>query len=467
MQDAGRGARGTYMAALVASLVLAACGGSGSEAADASAGTEMAIAAASSDALVTSDAAQPSAADPGVFLSDGSLAQQRAQALHAGTDDDAPPPVNEAAVEVGEFLFKDVNLSAGGRQACATCHDETSGHADAPGTRLPLGGPDLNLPGMRSSMTVRYLNLAPPFRLSHHGTPSGGFLWDGRADDRFEQVFHDGPFFNAVEQALPGDARNPQALTDRVRAAEYWPQLEALYADRPDKIDSDRKLFRQIAKLIEIYQRDDEDYNLFDSKFDAVVAGQATFTAEEQRGWQIFNDRRRGNCVACHSASLNDPQSLFTNFGYSALGVPRNHEGPLNADAAFFDLGLCARQKASTNTTADHAVRKARYCGLFKTPTLRNVERTAPYFHNASVDTLEQAVRFHFERDTQPAKWYRKADGSLDSAYNDLPQRYRGNLATGRPFNGRWQPSDVDMADLLAFLRTLNDADQTEPLPAR
>jgi cytochrome c peroxidase len=144
--------------------------------------------------------------------------------------------------------------------------------------------------------------------------------------------------------------------------------------------------------------------------------------------------------------------------------VPRNHEGPKNADPGFFDLGLCARQKASTNPVDDSAIRKARYCGLFKTPTLRNVERTAPYFHNASIATLEDAVRFHFERDRLPAKWYRKADGSPDQAYNDLPQRYNGNLARGKPFNGSWQPSDADVADLMAFLRTLNDADQTEPL---
>ena len=106
-----------------------------------------------------------------------------------------------------------------------------------------------------------------------------------------------------------------------------------------------------------------------------------------------------------------------------------------------------------------------RYCGLFKTPTLRNVERTAPYFHNASVASLENAVRFHFERDTQPSKWYKKNDGSLDQRYNDLPWYYQGNLARGKPFDGFYRPSNQDIADLLAFLKTLNDADQTEPLP--
>ena len=220
-----------------------------------------------------------------------------------------------------------------------------------------------------------------------------------------------------------------------------------------------------MAGLLETYQRGDADYDLFDSKFDQVKAGSASFSAAEQRGWALFNDSKRGNCVSCHSASLGAGTALFTNFGYGALGVPRNHAGPKNADQAYFDLGICAREKAVTNTISDLLVKLLpRYCGLFKTPTLRNVERTAPYFHNAGVQTLEAAVRFHFERDSQPSKWYRKADGSADARYNDLPRICQGNLAQGLPFNGSFKPTTSDIADLMAFLKTLNDADQTEPV---
>ena len=84
-----------------------------------------------------------------------------------------------------------------------------------------------------------------------------------------------------------------------------------------------------------------------------------------------------------------------------------------------------------TNTVADSALKKARYCGLFKTPTLRNVERTAPYFHNGAVRRLEDAVRFHFERDVQPESWFRKADGTVDVPYNDLPAAYRRRFLRG------------------------------------
>ncbi len=64
-------------------------------------------------------------------------------------------PVALRPVDVGSFLFKDVNLSASGKMACATCHAEGFGRADAPGVKLPLGGANLDLSGMRSSPTVR------------------------------------------------------------------------------------------------------------------------------------------------------------------------------------------------------------------------------------------------------------------------------------------------------------------------
>lgn len=454
----------------VSLALLAACGGGADEAESSeSAGQKVALGVApAATAMEASQDAQREPADEVLLDASGRLA------VHGAVNRTRPaePPNlanNPAAVEVGEFLFKDTRLSASGRMSCASCHAETFGHADAPGTRLPLGGKNLDQAGHRSSMTARYLNLTPPFRFRADGTPKGGFLWDGRADDRFEQVFHGGPFFNAVEMALPGSALEPSAVTDRVRSAPYWPALQALYGNQPGLIDSDKKLFEQISILLEVYQRDDDDYNLFDSKYDQVQAGTASFTAAEARGFAIFKDSNRGNCLSCHSTAPRGDRAsrLFTNFGYAALGVPRNHEVPASADARHFDLGLCAREKASTQAGSDELVRQARYCGLFKTPTLRNVERTAPYFHNASISSLEDAVRFHFERDSNPQRWYRKADGSPDRAYNDLPRRYHGNLATGRPFSGQYRASDRDIADVVAFLKTLNDADQTEPLPRR
>jgi cytochrome c peroxidase len=242
-----------------------------------------------------------------------------------------------------------------------------------------------------------------------------------------------------------------------VRAADYYADLKALYKE--NEVDSDEDLFARITELISIYQRDDADYNLFDSRFDKSLLSPQVLTSSERRGLAIFNDSNRGNCMTCHSASGAKP--LFTNFGYTAIGAPRNHEGPKNVDPAYFDLGLCMRERAKSEEKKRGASND-RYCGMFKTPTLRNIAQTAPYFHNGSVSTLEAAVRFHFERDTQPSKWYKRADGSVDSAYNDLPAKYQVNLSRGKPFSGSYSPTDAEVADLVAFLKTLTDADQID-----
>ena len=359
----------------------------------------------------------------------------------------------DPAVDAGEFLFKDVNLSASKKMACATCHNEQAGHADSAGTKLPMGGPSLMASGMRSSPTVRYLNTNGEFSINKAGVPSGGFTWDGRANSRKEQA--GAPFFEHQEMALPGSMEEPGALTALVRAAAYFPLIQNLF--KPNDINTDAKLFDKITTLLSLYQRDDADYNLFDSRYDNYLANTVQLSPAELRGLELFKDVNRGNCASCHTAA--GPKPLFTNFGYAALAAPRNHEGPLNANASYFDLGLCMRERALKESKKLEAS-DARYCGMFKTPTLRNIDRTAPYFHNASVTTLESAVRFHFERDTQPTKYYRQANGSADRAYNDVPLQYQPNIARGKPFNGSYTPTDSEINDLVAFLKTLTDADQ-------
>lgn len=411
---------------------LAACGGGGGSASPASANGAMQGATAS-EAVSNSELL-------------ASLASSR-------TGDKLGNLPVDPAVDAGEFLFKDVNLSASKQMACVTCHTENSGHADAAGTALPMGGPSLLTAGMRSSPTTRYLNENGAFRINNAGVPSGGFTWDGRADSRKEQA--GAPFFEHQEMALSGSVDEPSALTALVRAAAYFPVIQNLY--KPNDINTDAKLFDKITTLLSLYQRDDADYNLFDSRYDQYLNQTAALTPAEMRGMALFKDVNRGNCASCHSA--DGPKPLFTNFGYAALAAPRNHAGPLNANPAYFDLGLCMRERAK-NEDRKRAASDARYCGMFKTPTLRNIDRTAPYFHNASVTTLEAAVRFHFERDTQPAKYYRQANGAVDRAYNDLPAQHLPNIARGRPFNGSYSPTDADISDLVAFLKTLTDADQ-------
>ncbi len=103
---------------------------------------------------------------------------------------------------------------------------------------------------------------------------------------------------------------------------------------------------------------------------------------------------------------------------------------PANADREYYDLGLCGPLR--TDLSDRHE-----YCGLFRTPSLRNVARRPVFLHNGVFHCLTDVVRFYAERDTQPEKWYPRArDGGIEK-FNDLPAAYRANLDTQAPFGHR------------------------------
>ena len=350
-------------------------------------------------------------------------------------------------VSVGELIFNDVNLSAGGNLSCASCHVKANGLAAPAGTQLPMGGPLRNLQGHRSSPTIAYLNTNTAMRFEADGRPTGGFFWDGRADSRAAQAL--GPLFNPREMANT----SPEELILRVRQASYFPDLVRFFS--PVRAQRDMPVLQMLAQALATYQAGDSDFALFNSKFDRVRDGTAVFTAAEARGLQVFNDPARGNCASCHGSSTgpNGERALFTDFRYHALGLPRNMAIEANADANFRDMGLCGPDRTDLAMRVD-------LCGAFRTPTLRNVAKTGPYFHNAVVPTLTQAVGFYATRDTDPLSWYPLLNGQPDK-FNDLPLGFRGNVITTPPFGGqpgtrpRLSPQNVN--DLVAFLRTLDD----------
>src|SRR5262249_49844272 len=103
----------------------------------------------------------------------------------------------------------------------------------------------------------------------------------------------------------------------------------------------------------------------------------------------------------------------------------------------------------------------ADYCGLFRSPTLRNVALKQSFFHNGVFHDLRDVVAFYATRDTDPAKWYgRQADGT-PAEFNDLPERYRDNINTDPPSGPApgAEPalSDAEIDDVVAFLKTLTD----------
>jgi cytochrome c peroxidase len=213
--------------------------------------------------------------------------------------------------------------------------------------------------------------------------------------------------------------------------------------------------FRAVLLALETYQQTPSEFYPYSSKYDAYLRGTASLSAQERRGLAAFDDPARGNCARCHpSAGGEGALPQFTDFGYAALGAPRNRSIPANADPHYADLGLCGPLRKDLQD-------KPEYCGLFRTPSLRNAAVRRVFFHNGVFHRLEDVVRFYAERDTAPEKWYpRAADGSV-AKFDDLPAQYRGNIDREPPLDRREGEraalSERDIGDIVAFLKTLSD----------
>ncbi len=205
------------------------------------------------------------------------------------------------------------------------------------------------------------------------------------------------------------------------------------------------------------FQIEDSTFHPFTSKYDYYLEGRAALTDAEWRGLQAFDDPERGNCAACHLDRPGPDGSppLFTDYEYEALGVPRNDSLAANRDPRYFDLGLCGPVRTDL---ADHA----EYCGMFRTPTLRNVATRQVFFHNGVYRSLEDVLRFYNLRATAPESIYpRDATGAV-RRFDDLPPGDRRNVDTiDPPFDrliGASPPLSVaDQRDIVAFLKTLTD----------
>ena len=303
-----------------------------------------------------------------------------------GGGDTVVPPIEPAPDEVGlsrqemlgKRLFFDTGLSEPQGQACGTCHDPAVGFAGNAGSTLGVApGAVAGRTGTRNVPTAMYARFIPPFALKDvegEVVPEGGLFWDGRAATLEEQAKL--PFFNRDEMALAG----PEALRQRVAAAPYAPLMvevfgSSVFADANTTLDA-------VAAALAAFQRTPR-FAPFSSKFDAVRRGTAQFTELERLGLALFKDEAKGNCAACHpvdDGSMRDEDSLFTDFSYDNLGVPRNRRIPANSDPMVFDVGLCGPSRS------DLAQSRPDLCGAFKVPTLRNVAlRPVKCAHRSSV----------------------------------------------------------------------------------
>lgn len=357
---------------------------------------------------------------------------------------------------IGRAMFSDPSLSASGKMSCASCHSPEHAYGPPNDLAVQLGGPDMTLPGTRAVPSLRYMQNVPPFTEHYFESdgndsvdqgPAGGHTWDGRADSVHDQARL--PLFSPLEMANT----DPDAVVNKVRHASYASKFRETFGQ---KIFDDPKLaFNAVLLALEVFQQSPQDFYPYDSKYDAYLRGKAKLSTQEERGLALFNSPAKGNCASCHPSAIRSGAfPSFTDFGFVALGVPRNPKIPANAQPGYYDLGLCgpARTDLSGNT---------KYCGLFKAPSLRNVATRRTFFHNGAFHKLEDVMKFYVQRDTQPQKWYpRGADGRVQK-FDDLPAQDQGNVNMEPPFNrhagDKAALSNAEIHDVIAFLKTLTD----------
>jgi cytochrome c peroxidase len=418
------------------------------------------------------------------------------------------------AAVAGKALFNDRSLSVSGKQSCATCHVAsrafTADPATDQGLPVPLGGPNMDIPGFRNTPSLVYASLTPGFFLDD-GTPTGGFFRDGRASSLDQQAQL--PFITAFEMA------NKDAAEVVGRLQQSPATLQAFTAAYGTQALGDPTVaLADMGLAIAAYETEDADFHPFTSKFDYWQLGQAQLTAQELQGLALFNNPGKGNCTACHPSQRQgyDEHPLFTDFTYDNIGVPRNWNIPANAanpvspvsgvsllsylpagptnvpsdtEYSYYDMGLCGPFQTDANDTHPRPsfFTVTTLCGLFKVPSLRNLAITPPYFHNGVFDTLHKVVEWYVTRDinnntgNNPAPvpagpdgnpyfpvgtFYVNADGTPDLyQYNDLPVEFNANVNiaevpyTPPKFSGGQSPTltAAEIDAVVTFLCTLTD----------
>jgi len=265
-----------------------------------------------------------------------SLQKWKLPATPPHPEDNAPTP---ARVELGKKLFFDPRLSGDGNMSCASCHSPLFGWSDALGTGKGFKSMVLD----RASPTV--------FNTAYNTIQ----MWDGRKKSLEDQAM--GPMEAAAEMNM--DTSRLFGFLNN--SAGYKAAFAAAYPGEP--VDAGT-----LSKAIASFERTVISNS---SPFDAWVAGDSNaLTADQQKGFAIFIDPNKGNCSACHSGA-NFTDNGFHNLGLASWGK----ENP--------DVGRYAQRPVASMK------------GAFKTPTVREAARTAPYFHDGSARTLEELVDFY------------------------------------------------------------------------
>jgi cytochrome c peroxidase len=365
-----------------------------------------------------------------------------------------------AMAKLGRDIFFDASLSSSGKLACASCHSPDHAYGPPNDGPVMLGGPALTLPGARAVPSLTYLERQPDFsigpddrenetvtlaqmaavgqtagRVQKTATqaaqsaanivPQGGLFWDGRADTL--QIQASGPLLDPREM----DGGSIEIIAEKLRRGPYARKFAALFGENIFK--NANLLVTEATFAVGRYQVEEPSFHPYTSKFDYWLEGQP---------------------------SRDGLPPLFTDTQYEALAAPRNLALADTSDLSYFDLGVCGpiRKDIAGQT---------QFCGMFKTPTLRNTAIRRAFFHNGVFQTLQQVMDFYNFRDTNPEKVYPLGADGKAGKYNDIPVQYHANVdVSDPPFNrhpGETPAMTVqDEADIIAFLKTLNDGYKPE-----
>ncbi len=301
--------------------------------------------------------------------------------------DEVPQPDNNrltpARIELGKMLFWDTRLSGDGNMSCATCHNPLYGWSDS-------------LPTARGSKS-RVLDRASP--VITNTAFNAMQMWDGRKKTLEDQAM--GPMEATVEMNM-----DIGRLFKWIKSNKGY--REAFESAYPGEGITQSTMSRAIAS----YERTIISKN---SPFDQWIKGDSSAMTQQQvKGFELFVDQDKGNCAACHSAP-NFVDNGFHNLGLASYG----NENP--------DMGRFAQLPLP------------RMKGAFKTPTLRDITLSAPYFHDGSAATLMEVVQTYADH------------GYVEG--NISPEMERINL------------SNQDMQHLVAFMQALTTPPKPVTLP--
>jgi cytochrome c peroxidase len=297
----------------------------------------------------------------------------------------SPATLTPATVALGQKLFFEPRLSGDGTVACATCHDPDRAFTDGRPVSVGIHG----RVGQRNAPTV--LNAL----YNKHQ------FWDGRVNTLEQQAAL--PITNPFEM---GSASIGDAVSRIASDKDYQTQFVQALGRGVNEQD--------ILSAIAAYER---TLVSFDSPFDHFIAGEANAISDSaKRGWELFNAKAR--CHLCHALTDNQrDKTLFidNDFHNIGVGILRHHVAPLaqQADRELTQGHLPAIDTAAI--TSEMSVlgrflvtRKQSDIASFKTPGLRNVVVTAPYFHDGSMQTLWDVMDHYNKGDGITDPWLDK-----------------------------------------------------------